>query len=395
MAAAVNKSQTWQARIRRGSDIQEVTVVGYSEAEARKSAERQGIVLGITQAKAPKLKMGMKRSDRFVFLMRMSTMIGSKLPVTESLRLMISSFPGKIKEAAQNALPLVERGMSLGDALAQDSKNFPGSVGLLIKSGSAGGNTANALREAAEFERLIGEAAKGATFSILRSFAYMFVALALLLVNQYKVVPEMFDSQIMKMAKDADFSFWKNIGIYFIVLQVGILLFLTFLVGLATFGRRISPDKVDAFILKIPIMRDIVISQDNFIGLYRMGLLVEAGVPMNEVLMSCAESSRPGALKQDFKRAYLAMKRGEKWPTHMMTLHPTDRAALTLMPDNDELAKNLNFMAEQSKTLYLERLKIVSPIMDVFSAIMMSIAGFIILIVTTIPQLQLVSEIMG
>ena len=65
------------------------------------------------------------------------------------------------------------------------------------------------------------------------------------------------------------------------------------------------------------------------------------------------------------------------------------------MPDNDELAKNLNYMAEQSKALYLQRLKVVSPVMDVFSAIMMSAAGFIILIVTTIPQLQLVSEVMG
>jgi len=52
-------------------------------------------------------------------------------------------------------------------------------------------------------------------------------------------------------------------------------------------------------------------------------------------------------------------------------------------------------MAEQSKALYLERLKVISPVLDVISAIMMSIAGFIILIVTTIPQLQLVSEVMG
>jgi general secretion pathway protein F len=79
----------------------------------------------------------------------------------------------------------------------------------------------------------------------------------------------------------------------------------------------------------------------------------------------------------------------------MKTLHPTDRAALTLMPDNDELAKNLGIIADQSKTLYLERLKVISPILDVISAVMMSAAGFIILIVTTIPQLQLVSEIMG
>lgn len=388
-------SLTWNARVRVGSEVQEITVVGQTEQEARKAAGRVGPVISLERSKTSMLKAGMSRQERFIFLMRMSTMISSKFPVSEALRLMISSFKGKIREAARSALPQVEKGVPLGDALARDFKNFPGSVGLLIKSGSASGNTAKALKDAAEFERLIGEASKGAMFAILQAFAYMFVALGLLLVNQYKVVPDMFDSQIMKMAKEADFSFWKNIGLYFIWLQGGILVILLLLVAIATFGRRASPDKVDNFILKIPIMRDIVISQDNFIGLYRMSLLVDAGVPMNEVLLSCYESTRPGALREDFKRSYQALKRGEKWAKFMKTLHPTDRAALTLMPDNDELAKNLNIMAEQSKALYLERLKVVAPVLNIVSALMMSVAGFIILIVTTIPQLQLVSEIMG
>lgn len=389
-------SSTWNARVRLGGEVHEITVVGQTEADARKAAIRSGgSVISLERTKKSALNFGMSRQERFVFLMRLSTMISSKVPVTEALRLMISSFKGKIRDAGRTALPLVERGIPLGEALARDSKNFPGSVGLLIKTGSAGGNTAQALKDAAEFERLIGEASKGALMSILRSFAYMFMALGLLLLNQYWVVPEMFDSQIMKMAEDADFTIWKEIGIYFIVFQVGMLLLLLSLVGLATFGRRAAPDKVDAFILKIPIMRDIVISQDNFIGLYRMSLLVEAGVSMNETLLSCYESTRPGALREDFRRAYHALKRGDNWAKSMKTLHETDRAALMLMPDNEELARNLNIMADQSKTLYLERLKIVSPIMDVVSAIMMSIAGFIILIVTTIPQLQLVSEVMG
>lgn len=389
------KSITWQARVKVGNEVHEITVSGSSEESARKSASRHGKLISISIVKQSSLAFGMNRHERFVFLMRMATMIGSRFPVSQALRLMISSFTGKIREAARNALPQVEDGIPLGEALARDVKNFPGSIGLLIKTGSAGGDTANALREAAEFEKLIGEASKGAMMSVIRSYAYMFIALALLAVNQYYVVPEMFNSSIMRMAQDADFSFWENIGWYFLVFQAVAIGILTFLVVLATVGRRIAPDKIDKLILKIPIMCDIVISQDNFIGLYRMSLLVQAGVPLNETINSCYESSRAGALKEDFKRASMALKRGDKWAKYMNTLHPTDRAALMLMPDNDELARNLNYMAEQSKTLYLERLKVVSPIMDVISALMMSVAGFIILIVTTIPQLELVSEIMG
>lgn len=389
------QSTTWVARVRSGTETRDVLVVGSSEAEARRQAGRDGNVINIKRSKKTLLKTGMSRNERFVFLMRLSTMIGSKFPVSEALKLMMSSFGGKIRDAAKNALPQVDRGVPLGEALSSDVRNFPGSIGLLIKTGSASGDTAGALREAAEFERLIGEASRGAMFAILRSFMYMFMALGLLVVNQYVIIPKMFGSSIMKMAKTTDFSIWTTIGAVAMWFTIGIMLFLLFLVALATFGRRIAPDKVDGFILKLPIMRDIVISQDNYIGLYRMSLLTRSNVPMNEVLMSCAESTRPGALREDFKRAYAGLKRGEKWAKYMTTLHPTDRAALMLMPDVDELAKNLNYMADQSKALYLQRLGIISPTMDIVSALLISVAGFIVLIVTTVPQLQLVAEIMG
>lgn len=388
-------SQTWVARIRSGVETKEVLVVGANESEARRQAGREGNVVSLKKSRASFFKAGMSRNERFVFLMRLSTMIGSKFPVSDALRLMISSFGGKIKEAAKTALPQVDKGVPLGEALALDPRNFPGSIGLLIRTGSASGDTAGALREAAEFERLIGEASRGAMVAIVRSFMYMFMALGLLLINQYVIIPKMFDSDIMKMAKNADFSLWVNLGLWAMFATLTIMGILIFLVILATVGRRIAPDKVDAFILKLPVMRDIVISQDNYIGLYRMSLLVRAAVPLNEVLASCAESTRPGALKEDFKRAYNGLKRGEKWAKYMMTLHPTDRAALMLMPDIDELSKNLNYMAEQSKALYLQRLGVVSPTMDIISAMMISVAGFIVLVVTTVPQLQLVAEIMG
>lgn len=388
-------AQTWVARVRLGMETRDVLVVGSNEGEARRQASREGTVISIKKSKKALLKAGMSRNERFVFLMRLSTMIGSKFPVSEALKLMMSSFTGKIREAAKNALPQVDRGVPLGEALSSDVRNFPGSIGLLIKTGAASGDTAGALREAAEFERLIGEASRGAMFAIVRSFAYMFLALGLLVVNQYVIIPKMFGSSIMKMAKTTDFSIWSTLGLVAMWVTIGIMLFLCGLVALATFGRRIAPDKVDGLILKMPIMRDIVISQDNYIGLYRMSLLVRANVPMNEALASCADSTRPGALREDFKRAYAGLKRGEKWAKYMMTLHPTDRAALMLMPDIDELAKNLNYMAEQSKALYLQRLGIISPTMDIVSAMLISVAGFIVLVVTTVPQLQLVSEIMG
>ncbi|MFZ3481746.1 type II secretion system F family protein [Sphingomonas sp. 3-13AW] len=386
---------TWQARIRKGHSVEEITVVGATIDEARRAAANEGQVISVRPAKKNFLKVGMSRHERYVFLMRLATMIGSKVPPNEALRMMISSFQGRIGEAAKSAYPLVVRGKALGEVLSEDARNFPGSIGLLIKTGSASGNTADALIEAAEFERHIGEATKNTMIALVRSFLYMLIALALLVGNQYFIIPKMFDSPIMRMGKKIDIDLYLSVGFWTMVLTIGIMTLLVSLIFLATLGRRAAPDKVDSFILKLPVMRDLVISQDNYVGLFRLALLIKAGVPMGEALNSCADSTRPGALREDFRRAYRGMRKGEKWALFMKTLHPTDRAALVMMPDNDELAKNLNYIADMSKALYLQRLGIISPVMDTVSAGLITVAGIVVLFVTTVPQLQLVSEVMS
>jgi len=388
-------SVTWQARVKKGHGVEEITVVGATMDEARRSAQHEGQVISLRPARKSILKIGMSRNERYIFLMRLATMIGSRVSPNEALRMMITSFQGRIKEAAKSAYPLVLRGKTLGEVLAADTRNFPGSIGLLIKSGSAGGNTAHALREAAEFERSIGEASKNTMFALLRSFLYMFIALGLLVGNQYVIIPKMFDSPIMKMGKKVNVDTYLAMGFWTMVLTIAVMVTLVSLIILATIGRRLAPDKVDNLILRMPVMRDLVISQDNYVGLFRLSLLIKAGVPMGEALQSCADSTRPGALREDFRRAYAGLRNGEKWALFMKTLHPTDRAALVMMPDNDELAKNLNYIADQSKALYLQRLGVISPTMDLISAGLISVAGFVVLVVTTVPQLQLVSELMG
>lgn len=387
--------QTWSAKVKDGTVMKDITVVGKNEAEARKQAGHEGTVISLKQQNKSRFGRGMSRGERYIFLMRLATMTGSRFPATQALKLMIDSFGGKIREAAKNALPLLTSGHTLGDALCADTKNFPGSIGLLIKSGSASGDTPGALREAAEFERLIGDASKSAIMSIAQAFAYMFLALFMLLGTQYIMIPKMFDSPIMKMAKHIDIGIWVSLSFWTMVLTIVLITGLVGLLLLATLGRQIAPDKADDIILKIPFMRDLVISQDNYVGLYRLSLLVKANIPMREALLSCADSTRPGALREDFRRAWSGMLRGEKWAKFMKTLHPTDRAALMLMPDNDELAKNLHMIADGAKSLYLARLGVIAPSMTLLAAGLISVAGFVILIVTTVPQLQLVQELMG
>ena len=82
-------TSTWNVRVRVGSEVSEITVVGQTESEARKAAGRIGNVISLERSKKSAFNIGMSRSERFIFLMRMSTMISSRFPVTEALKLMI------------------------------------------------------------------------------------------------------------------------------------------------------------------------------------------------------------------------------------------------------------------------------------------------------------------
>src|SRR3546814_8515705 len=60
-----------------------------------------------------------------LFMIRMSSMVGSKVGTAEALRLIVTTFGGNVRRAAQGMLDRVEAGMDLPAAMEHDRKNFP------------------------------------------------------------------------------------------------------------------------------------------------------------------------------------------------------------------------------------------------------------------------------
>jgi general secretion pathway protein F len=164
---------------------------------------------------------------------------------------------------------------------------------------------------------------------------------------------------------------------------------------LATIGRRFFPTTADNIIIKVPYYSEIVLAQENYTNLYRLSLMVKSGVRMEEALKTAWESCRRGALKDDFERAMKALKVGQKWATGMTILHPTDRAALMLAADRDQIATNLNNIAAQYNSLYRQRISQFTPTMQVLSAFAMSLSGFVLFGQTVMPMLQLSANMMN
>lgn len=372
-----------------GGGVVNLRIEASNKEAAIKSASKKGQVLSVKKQRTFDLSPGMNASDRSVFILRLSTMIGSKMGTTEALRLISTTFGGAIKNAAQLMLQRVENGMSLSDAMDNDRKNFPVAVSALVRAGSQTGETWRALKDAADFENKIRNVQKGAAKDILAAIFSFFSALALIIATTQYIGPKITDNPIFRDPKKVNIEWVKVMAHYTTITMIVLTVILSILLFLATIGRTLIPDIADRLILKIPYYKDLILSRNNYVVLYKLGLLVSSGVRIEESLSLTAEGSPRGAMKKDIERALDAVRGGRPWAMAMETLHPTDRASLSSSSDRKDIANVLSMLADQYKELYLQRIQSFAPILKTIAAFFIMLSGFLMFGLTMLPMLQM------
>ena len=129
--------------------------------------------------------------------------------------------------------------------------------------------------------------------------------------------------------------------------------------------------------------------------LRRLSLMIGTGVRVEDALGSALESAKPGMLKKNIKDALNNLRLGKKWSEAFSTLHPTDRAALALAADRVQIAENLNLIANQAQEIYISRLESFVPVLQIASALAMTLAGVVLFGQTMLPTLQLAAKMLG
>src|SRR3546814_17117967 len=108
-------------------------------------------------------------------------MVGSKVGTAEALRLIVTTFGGNVRRAAQGMLDRVEAGMDLPAAMEHDRKNFPMATTALVKAGAQGGETWRALKDAGDFEHKMQTIRKSSSKEMLSATASFLIAGALII----------------------------------------------------------------------------------------------------------------------------------------------------------------------------------------------------------------------
>ncbi|AOG02901.1 type II secretion system F family protein [Bosea sp. RAC05] len=367
-----------------------ILVQASDSKEAARIAARQGRVLSTNRNIGIDIVPGMTVGERHTWMLRMSSMLGSKVSTGDALRLMASTFGGNIKKASAGMLERVEAGMSLPDAMYQDRKNFPSTTSALVQAGVATGDTWRALKDAADFEYKMSHTARGAMKQVYAAIGSFFVAYGLLLGTTMYFGPMVMDNPMFKNGKGVDVEWARTLGdVSTVVMTALVVVFLLFFM-LGSVGKAAIPNAADWLIMKLPFYRDLILARNNHVTLYKLGLLVGSGVRIEEALKLAEEGAPRGALKTDLNRAKKAVKEGQKnWALQMKTLHDTDKAALTTSPDRKDIARTLDALAGQYAELYRSRVETLGPLMGTVSAIFITLAGGVMFAQTILPMLQL------
>lgn len=380
------------AKVSVGSVTSQVSVTADSRAEAERILRRRGRIISLRREGVFDLRPGLTPYERYMFLTKLSTMVASRVPMGRALDLMGETFTGNIRRVSRLLSDRVNSGMNFVTALEAERKSFPPSLLALIRSGFAAGNTSSALREAAEFERLMQQIRKGSMREIWTGIGY-FAASAGLTVATVEYFGPMVTGNAMFNTPGVDTGWIERLGVVFMWVNLALLGLIGLFAFMGTVGRRLSPAIIDRVIARIPFYADLVLAKNNYVTFYKLSLLVSSGVRIEETLAITASDTGPGALRADLLRSLENIRKGRPWAVGMETLDPTDRASLLSSSDREDVARTFRLLADQFRDLYIARMQALAPGLNILAALFMSIASAILFGLTILPMLQLAANI--
>lgn len=367
--------------------------------EARRQASQGGHqVVSIKAMRSGNSWDRMSVADRLVFFQRLASMLASKVGATEALDIIYQSFTGTVRDAARVLRDQIMQGASLSEAMAAAGpRYFPDAVVAIVKTGSKGGDLAYAVREAARFERELDAVKRESSKGLGSALMGFIVGIVTILASTMYVAPMIMNSSLITATADgvdigwvmtmADITTW-------IALVIAALVGGIFFYGVVL--RPLAPATIDRGILRIPFYRDMALAKTNYMVFFGLAVLLKAGLRVEEALNLTIDSAPRGELRNDLERALKAIVKGSArpWPYEMTMLHPTDKAALATAQDRTQTAKTIEDLAIQYQELYRSRLEFFVPLCQMFSALLMSVAGFVLFAVSTIPLLQSMTSVM-
>ncbi len=123
----------------KASLIRSLNELGYLPIRAEPLSA--GLSLANAEIKLPFLSSGVTSKDLTLITRELATLMGARMPLDRSLRLMIDlGAKGRVRSLLADILERIQRGGTLADAIAAHPAVFPGHYISMVRAGEAGGS---------------------------------------------------------------------------------------------------------------------------------------------------------------------------------------------------------------------------------------------------------------
>ena len=313
-----------------GQEIKDV-IEAPTEAEAQATIRQMGyFVTKISVKKAKKTaaekKKGAKRARSFAiggvksknltaFTRQLSILQDAGLPILRSLRILEGQCkPGRLKNCLMDVCDEIEGGATLSEAMAKSPKAFDRLYVNMIKAGEAGGALETILRRLAEFQERAQSLKRKVKGAMIYPIVVISVAVGILTFIMIKIVPQFqkifedFGTELPAMTiMLINISKWV-VSWWFLIpaIPIGIWLFVK-LIRKFRYGRA----GWDLFVLKVPVIGQLIEKNTMARTTRTLGTLVASGVPILEALNITRETSGNAVFENMYGKVSESIREGE------------------------------------------------------------------------------------
>ena len=249
------------------------------------------------------------------FTRQLSILQDAGLPVLRSLKILeAQAKPGKLKNALMDVCDEIEGGATLSEAMAKSPKVFSRLYINMIKAGEAGGALEVILRRLAEFMERSESLKKKVQGAMIYPCVIILVAIGILTFIMVKIVPVFekmfreFDLKlpVMTMILVSISNYMFKYFVFFPLIPLALWLSVKVI-------RKFKAGRIgwDLFMLKIPIMGNLIEKNTLARTMRTLGTLIASGVPIVEGLNITRETANNAMFENIFAKVIDAIREGE------------------------------------------------------------------------------------
>lgn len=338
--------------------------------------------------------------DMKVFCQQFSMLVGSGIPIHESLDLLAEGKKKPVKRMIYRLKEDVELGRPLSRSLADEKFNSSSLLASMVEAGSLSGNLEKGLAMMADYYKMKDQARKKIKGELIYPLIVALVSIGVVIFTMIFIMPtyaSIFQSREVELPKltQAFLSLSKFLRDYGLLVILG----LTFIVVLLIISyKKISGFKyrIDKIERKIPLVKNISLSSLYLYSSHTMAILAGAKTPILEIINVLESSTSNLYYKEKFREIEDSLQKGEELYRSFEKTGLFSEVYITMVKTGENTGR-LSELMETSGVFYSEKLKdilettakLIGPMIILLMSI---VVGFIVFSIT-IPMFDMINII--